>query len=292
MPGYPAGDYRTLPTGAQVPLDNLPFHTWENADGSVWCAFHRAGRDYRLRFPQLADFLVSADGRCVEAIPTDATNAETVDHLFHNQVLPLALSRRGVLIFHASAVAIDGVALAFLGESGRGKSTLACSLANQGAGLLTDDGLVIEPSGDGLLALPSQPSTRLWRDSCEALGLDHLPPAPAVSYTDKARLFAGTDLPHCDRPQPLAAALFLGTGDVDRVTLQPMLPAATSMAWLTHSFVLDPQDKPHLAAQFQTIVRLARMGLSYRLDYPRQYHRLPEVHQAIRDHLAAIRPTG
>ena len=80
-------------------------------------------------------------------------------------VLPMALSRQGRLVLHASAVEIDGAALVFVGLSGRGKSTLATSFALQGHALVVDDGLLLEPSAHGWMALPGEAAVRLRRDS-------------------------------------------------------------------------------------------------------------------------------
>jgi serine kinase of HPr protein (carbohydrate metabolism regulator) len=87
----------------------------------------------------------------------------TVEHLYLNQVLPLALSRQGKLVLHGSAVDIGGQGVAFLGESGRGKSTLAASFATEGTRFLTDDGLLLEWVGECCMIIPSHPSIRLWQ---------------------------------------------------------------------------------------------------------------------------------
>jgi len=54
---------------------------------------------------------------------------------------------------HASGVVNrKGLATVFVGESGSGKSTLAFALARQGWSMLGDDGVVLEPLGDTILA--------------------------------------------------------------------------------------------------------------------------------------------
>ncbi len=54
---------------------------------------------------------------------------------------------------HASAVVNDrGLAYVFVGESGSGKSTLAFALAREGWTILGDDGVVLEPRADTVLA--------------------------------------------------------------------------------------------------------------------------------------------
>lgn len=55
---------------------------------------------------------------------------------------------------HASAVAFDGRALLILGASGAGKSGLALRLLAMGAELVSDDQVLIERRGDGLVARP------------------------------------------------------------------------------------------------------------------------------------------
>jgi hypothetical protein len=76
--------------------------------------------------------------------------------------LPLLLFAGGVLCLHASAVAHQDGAVLFLGDSGRGKSTLAARL---GANRLADD-IVPCAAVDGIpQALPRFPQLKLpWQD--------------------------------------------------------------------------------------------------------------------------------
>ncbi|MBK9199490.1 HPr kinase/phosphorylase [Candidatus Skiveiella danica] len=152
-----------------APLQEAPFHQWSFPDGTLWTQFSRQGDGYLLRFPDLADFEVSADGAAVLGFPAPGVTSPTVEHLYLNQVLPLALSRQGKLVLHGSAVDIGGQGVAFLGESGRGKSTLAASFASEGTRFLTDDGLLLEWVDGRCMILPSHPSIRLWKDSQDAL---------------------------------------------------------------------------------------------------------------------------
>lgn len=65
----------------------------------------------------------------------------------------------GTLVRQSTGVAIDGRAVLIEGESGSGKSALALALIDRGAVLVGDDGLVLEVSGNRLLAHP-HPNTR------------------------------------------------------------------------------------------------------------------------------------
>ena len=114
---------------AQAPCAAVPFHTWDLPEGSNWATFYRTPSGFLLRFPDLADFEVSVDGRCVTCSPAPDVPEATAEHLYLNQVLPLALSKLGKLVFHGSAVEIGTDSIAFVAKSGRGKSTLAAGFA-------------------------------------------------------------------------------------------------------------------------------------------------------------------
>src|SRR5260370_682608 len=58
--------------------------------------------------------------------------------------LAVLLHQRGFLVLHASVLARNARALAILGDSGDGKSTLALLLCNSGWRLVADDQAVIE----------------------------------------------------------------------------------------------------------------------------------------------------
>lgn len=282
-------DFLRLPAKAQAPLEDHAFHEWRlPSAATAWCEFRRIPNGIHLRFPELADFTIIAQGREVQATPVPDLDDSTLDHLQLNQVLPLALSAQGIPVFHASGVELEGVAVAFLGVSGRGKSTLATYLALQGAHLITDDGLILDWAEDQVRVRPSHPSVRLWRDSQDALVGPSPRLAPAVSYTDKARFLADKLLPMCDGPRPLGGAFFLGEGDCDDIVISPMGAAEAAIDWITHSFLLDVGDKQRLASHFSQISRLAAHGTSYRLDYPRHYDALANVRHALLAHLNAV----
>lgn len=280
------------PAEAQAEIQDAPIHCWTLPDGRPWCLVHRTPTGYRMRFPELADFLLSDGGRQIECIPAGETDAPTLDHLFANQVLPAALSLQQRPVFHASAVSLRGVGVAFLGESGRGKSTLATFLAGRGHPLLTDDGLELREHDGGLWALPNRPSVRLWEDSRAALLPPDATPLPAVSFTRKERFHAAALLPLATAAVPLRAAFFLGDGRALRPTITALTPQEAHLAWVRHAFLLDAHDKATIARQFHQVARLARAGLSFQLDYPRDYGVLLDVESALMDTLGATVQTS
>jgi len=268
----------------QKPTGKEPFHEWTFPDGTVWTCFYRNGSDYLLRFPDLADFEVSANGHTVRCWPVPGISEYTVDHLYLNQVLPLVLSKQGEFVFHASAIETGLGALVFMGESGRGKSTLAASFATSGFRFLTDDGLLVEEANGSYQVQPSHPSIRLWDDSQDALVAKEVPIAPPVQYTSKARFLAGVDLAFCGEARALQHVYFLGEGAADTVEFQPLNPSEALMELVKHSFLLDIEEQALLAQHFDRLARLVSRPIFFRLDYPRRYEDLVLVRQAIIEH--------
>jgi hypothetical protein len=276
----------------QQPIERAPFNEWHTPNGSLWAQFYREPAGYLLRFPQLADFEVSADGKRVQGWAAWGVQAGTMQHLYLNQALPLALSRQGKLVLHASAVEVDGAAIAFVGASGRGKSTLAASFATNGARFLTDDGLYLEASTSELMAHPSHPSLRLWQDSELAVLGQHAATSAPVQYTNKERFLAGPRIAFCNEPRPLRRVYFLGPGSAQCVAISPMRPAAALLELVGNSFLLDIGEQEMLASHFAAISDLADRLTNYELDYPRRFDDLHVVRDTIIRHATRSDPAA
>ncbi len=275
----------------QTPIEKLDqstaFATWDLYDGTKWLEIFRVQGGYVLRFPEFANFQVSDDGLHVSVLPHQGVSAQTVEHLYLNQVLPLALSRQWQLVLHGSAVEIDNVAVAFLGKSGRGKSTLAASFSINGFRFLTDDGLQLDRSGSNYVVKPSHPSIRLWDDSRKELIPETTPVSPPVDYTPKARMLADDQMAFCHTPRRLACAYFLGTGETDQIIIEPIRPRDAMLGLVGNSFLLDIEEHEMLTHHFSQLSSLAVAPIFFRLDYPRRYEMLPEVRQAVVQHTQA-----
>jgi hypothetical protein len=276
--------FELAPVRSQAPLGATPFHEWVFPGGDRWAQFFRAGPDYILRFPELADFEVSSCGRVVSCRPVASVSEDTVRHLYLNQVLPLALSQQGALVFHASAVDIGGKGVAFVGDSRKGKSTLAASFATNGSAFLTDDGLVLEPLDKGHQIVPSHPSIRLWKDSEEFLVGTSAPICLPVHFTSKARLLADGHVLFCEHPRPLHRVYFLGGDSSAGTAFERIRPAAALIELVRNSFLLNLDERESLAGHFDELIRFAGQPIFYRMDYPRRYEELANVRRAIVDH--------
>ena len=114
--------------------------------------------------------------------------------------LALVLHHRGRFVLHASAVAITGKAVAFLGGNGWGKSTTAAALHGRGHDMMTDDVTALNMDASNPMVLPSFPQFKLWPESALAIG--DLPEALPLLHPDIGKRakrvtqgFAHTSLP-------------------------------------------------------------------------------------------------
>jgi hypothetical protein len=273
---------------AQKPISGKPFHQWAFQDGTVWTSFYRVGGSYLLRFPGMADFKVAADGSAI-CYPAPDVSEGTLQCLYLNQVLPLVWSKQGKLVFHGSSVEIEGGAIAFLGSTGRGKSTLAAAFATRGHRFLTDDGLLLQPSPYRYQVHPSHPSIRLWDDSEEWLIAPGSLTAPTASFTSKSRFLAGEGLDYCEQPRDLLCAYFLGDGTVQDVSFACLTPYEALAEWVKNSFLIDVEDQALLSSHFDRVATLANRLRCFYLDFPRQFVGLDRVIEAIKNHAMSER---
>src|SRR5262245_16742563 len=122
-------------------------------DGRPFMSIDRYGDGgYRIGAPGHGVHRVERDGSSMRSAV--APSSTRWKRLFFAQVLPLAAALNGLELFHASAVALDGRAVAFTGSPGVGKTSVAAHLVALGAGFVTDDVLAVEPHGAGVLAHP------------------------------------------------------------------------------------------------------------------------------------------
>ena len=155
------------------------------------------GRDF-LEVSGAGAFAILREQDRIEVDPEPGAAEAAVEEALLGPAFALALARRGVFMLHASAVALSGGVIGFLGESGAGKSTLARLLveAGEGVALAADDLLAIE----GATALPHFPQLKLGPAAMAGilglqpryplLGLYELAPGERVGIEDLPALSA------------------------------------------------------------------------------------------------------
>ena len=238
---------------------------------------------FLLGFPHLADFQISKEGDRIGAWPAPETSEETLHHLLLNQVLPRVLAHRGRLVLHAGAVCAENRAIAFVGPTGSGKSTLTASFHAAGHKLLSDDGLVLNSIVGGITVLPTYPSLRLWPGSVAGLFVEPPTLAPMAHYSTKRRVRLDED-ETIGHPVPLAAVFVLApTSKTGVLTISPtrLSPKDACMALIENSFQLDVTDTRRVAGVLSEAAKVAQQVPVIRLAYPRRFELLPSVRAAI-----------
>jgi hypothetical protein len=263
------------------------FHEWRKPRGPGWLAFGRIDGGYVLRFPALSDFVVNAAATRITALPAAGLPVATLRHLLIDQVLPLVASRHGHVALHASAVHLDGIgAIGFVGETGRGKSTLAAALAAVGAHIVTDDCLAIEARGPSLYAIPSYPGLRLWPRSPARAGLASSRARQVAHYSRKQRVLSGAVFHRS--PAPLRALFLLSprAGSGVAASMSRVGPRARLMGLLRHGYVLDVEDRRDLGTLFAGLSRIAAAVPVMRLRVRSGSRFLPHAASLIRQFAA------
>jgi len=173
---------------------------WEIDDGAYLRMDYSDGHQF---------WLDRAGGQVWGVWPEGSSLEEATSYLL-GPVMGVLLRHRGIICLHASAVAINDRAVAFVGPPGAGKSTMAAALAQGGCRVLADDIATIEERDGVFYVHPGYPGVCLWPNSIGFLyGEKGLAGAPFMSG-DKRCLSTEEGLRFEARPLPLDRICILG----------------------------------------------------------------------------------
>lgn len=235
-----------------------------------------------LQYPTAAAYLVCS-GREIAIDPQPEVDPRIVRLFLLGPALAVLLHQRGLLVLHASAVRMNGGAVAFVGDKGMGKSTMAAAMNARGHALVADDIVAIDMAGDVPLAYPGFPQLKLFPESAaqltaDARGLPRLHPE-----FDKRAARAESNF--TQDPLPLAGVFELIDADHEAVEAPP--PQQAFMQLVRHSYLLSllPQTNGQ-QSHFRQAVRVAARVPVRRLLRRRSMADLPEVARLVEESLA------
>lgn len=254
-------------------------------DEGFWQSSIFADGSAHVTWKEHFEFVVSSSGEQVLWRKLQEVPNEVFFTYFLGQVLSYCLLARGVEPLHATAMVVNGQAIAFLGDSGAGKSTLAATFLQKGYTLLTDDVLALEFREGRIWVRPGIARVKLNPDSADAV-FSGRRSIPMNSFTSKM-IFPLNDSQHGSSEVPLRALYVLpqrpgnSQRTARRIMVRRMSGRASFLPIVQNTFndtVLHPD---RLKQQFAFAARLASLIPIKRLSYPRRLDLLPAVVDAI-----------
>lgn len=270
---FPGGGEPRPPAGLVV-IHPAAATAGEDGDPAVTVARDPMTGEHWFLYADGCRFRVSASGDRVTAGGPPEMTREDLDVYLTGPIQGLVLRLQGVVSLHASAVELDGRAVAFAGGGGAGKSTLAAQLALGGSAVVTDDILALEETAAGFHARPVAGPLKLWPDSvARLLGRAEALPrlVPSSPDWDKRRLNHGVaGVNFAGEPLPLAVVYLLETRAAATAPpgAESVPPAAALVELTAHSYVnyaLSPEMRAH---EFAVLGRLVRTVPVRRLRLP------------------------
>lgn len=237
-----------------------------------------AGQHF-LAWPGVAAFRFDGPGR-ISVEPYPAVPEALLAFPLLGPVFGLMLHMRGMLVLHASAVAIGGMSAVFVGDKMAGKSTTAGAFLRAGHRLLTDDLLAIDLSDPGALRiLPAFAQIKLSEDSASAIDLDGAEALPLAHADMPKRQFRLEG--HFTHRRMRPDHVFVLHRGGERPVIEPLAGVEALSAVMRFSYVarfggavLKGRTE---ADHMQRCARLARSAKVARLRLPQDLDRLGET---------------
>lgn len=252
------------------------------------------------KLPGIGLFLIK-EGREIVIDPIETDEAALSPSVL-GPAMSVILRQRGLLVLHASCVAIDEeeiradqppssrqttMAIAFLGASGSGKSTLAKAFHSQGYKVLTDDVMAIRFDQGYPDVIPSFPQCKLADQAATALGLQYdQMPILATHAHKRSYVFH-----HGFQETPLRLRKLYVLAKGHRHELVPLSQQAAFAELVRHTRAVNiMQDEQSVTAHFQHCATLLQtIPVSQFVRRPALVE-LPELVQLVRDDLGSSSP--
>ncbi|NHC16237.1 hypothetical protein, partial [Motilibacter deserti] len=263
---------RPAPAGAPVdvsvtagPVAPVPFEqpvgavvaAYSNDEAGVrFCAVRTDDGDVVVRFPGACDARIAAGLDAVQLVRDPSIGADTLPLLFNGLVTSLLLMLRGSLVLHASAVAVEGDAVAFAGHPRRGKSTSATLACAAGAALVTDDVLRVDQPGGGLARCWVGGGETRLRASAGTLADAFTGASFEARMTVDGRTALRLPLAAADPLRLRAVVVPLPDREADAVDVRRLDPAQAHLTLTSYPRVLGLADPALTGAQFLALADL------------------------------------
>lgn len=130
---------------------------------------HDGGLSFRGQILNLLRFSVYKGQEIIIEIHNNS-DPRLIKSAIYGPLFSILLRQRKFLILHGSCVLLKGKAIAFIGGSKTGKSTIAEAFLQRNYSVITDDVLAIHFNSSCPKVVASIPRIKLWSDSAVAMG--------------------------------------------------------------------------------------------------------------------------
>jgi hypothetical protein len=250
----------------------------------------KQGAFVRLAYEDGTQFWLDHKRENIWATWPPSSSIENTTSYLLGPILGLALRLRGVTCLHASAVAFEDRSVAFVGQTGAGKSTTAAAFARQGYGVISDDIVALKEHEGAFQAIPAYPHLYLWPESVKMLyeSAEALP--RLIPDWDKRRLNLGERGTRFEtRSLPLGAVYILSERRLDPAPyVESMRPQSALVALVGSTYANKVLDRDMRASEFAVLGKLATTIPIRQIHAHRLANRLEELCKVIREDFATL----
>lgn len=220
---------------------DITFRMGKHADapsGNYTPGAHRLSPEVMLFTAREAGSFLIEGKRKVTVFPVESCDPAMLRLFLLGSVSGMILHLNDFLPLHGNAVALDGEGcVAFLGHSGKGKSTLAAMLMKRGYKLLTDDICAVRTANGMPMVMPGIPHVRLWGDAMQMLQID--PSGLKKHHPSEEKFLLPIGKCYAKHPLPLKKIYILGgAGSEDECRLELLSPSERMRCLRNHTYRL------------------------------------------------------
>ena len=254
-------------------------------DGAQWATL--PDQSVYIEWHGLLAALVAPDGSTIACRSLPGAPRELLHVHLLGPALSFALIRLGMEPLHATVAVVNGRAIALMGDSGYGKSSLGAAFLAAGHRLLTDDLLVLRRSGDRLVAQAGAPRIKLFPAIARHL-FGRRPKGTRMSPVSQKLIIPLTAGQRPLGPAPLAAVYVLSPPGphAGRLSIRRIPPRPACVELVRNTFNMAVTDGPRLARLLEVAGDVLSRVPVKRISYPRRFPMLAAARDAILADLA------
>lgn len=256
---------------------------WPGSEGRTALRIGRTSLGYVLEFNHSVAYLVAPGRASVYCEGREPVNMPELRRFLIDQVIPRMRAQQGELVLHAAGVCLDVHAIALMGPSGFGKSTLTAAFARKGASILGDDALMLSCSGRLVHSVGAYPGLRLWPDSAAASGLEGYRRSAVSASTRKLRYLPEGETDDAGQPCLRAIVALDRRDSATRTDVEIVeVGAVEAIAYLDlQAFKMDSYDRERSARLLAKLACVVKAVPIVRATYPRTFAGLDVVAERI-----------